>query len=114
MTIWTSASAGAVLLSLLATSTLAQSAPQPPGSPQRGQVLAERLCSNCHAVGSTAPGTVRADVPSFHAIAGRPGIGAERLAGGIIIPHPAMPGVQLTVAEIRDLVAYILSLSPRR
>jgi hypothetical protein len=35
---------------------------------------------------------------------------AERLAGAIIVPHPAMPGVQLTAAEIRDVVAYILSL----
>jgi mono/diheme cytochrome c family protein len=36
------------------------------------------------------------------------------IAGGIIMPHPAMPGVQLTVPEIRDIVAYILSLEPRK
>jgi hypothetical protein len=53
---------------------------------------------------------MRADVPSFPTIASRPGISAEHLAGRIIIPHPAMPGVPLTTAEIRDIVAYILSL----
>jgi cytochrome c len=49
-------------------------------------------------------------VPSFPAIAGRTGITAEHLAGRIIVPHPAMPGVPLTAAEIRDIIAYILTL----
>lgn len=114
MAICTSAGVGALLLALAATAAAAQSAPQPPGSPQRGRELAERLCSTCHVVGSATSGTVRADVPSFHAIAGRTGVTAERLAGAVIVPHPAMPGVQLTVAEIRDVVAYILSLEPRK
>jgi hypothetical protein len=43
-------------------------------------------------------------------IGNRPGVTAEHLAGKIIIPHPAMPGVPLTSAEIRDIVAYIMSL----
>jgi cytochrome c len=81
-----------------------------PGDVQRGQALAQRLCVNCHAVGPAASSTARADIPSFHAIATRDGTTAQRLAGAIIIPHPAMPGVQLTMAEIREIVAYILSL----
>jgi hypothetical protein len=36
---------------------------------------------------------------------------AEIIAGRIIIPHPAMPGVALTVDEIRDLALYIMSLA---
>jgi cytochrome c len=53
---------------------------------------------------------MRADVPTFAAIANWPGSTAEYLAGRIIVPHPAMPGVPLTAAEIRDIVAYIISL----
>jgi hypothetical protein len=53
---------------------------------------------------------VRADVPSFPAIAGRPGSTAEHLAGKIIVPHPAMPRVALIADEIRDIVAYIVTL----
>jgi cytochrome c len=49
-------------------------------------------------------------VPSFPSIANRPGASAEHLAGRIIVPHPAMPGVPLTRAEIQDIVAYIVSL----
>lgn len=80
---------------------------------RRGQELSARLCSGCHSV---FPGsaTVNADVPTFAAIAGRPETTAERLAGRIIVPHPPMPNVQLTVAEMRDIIAYILSLRPQR
>jgi cytochrome c len=81
-----------------------------PGDPRRGHELSVRLCTTCHAVDRQTTGPVRADVPSFSAIAVRPGATAELLAGRIIVPHPAMPGVPLTAAEIRDIVAYIMSL----
>jgi cytochrome c len=101
--------AGAVLLPVLAGSAFAQ-----PTNPGRGRDLSQRLCTNCHATDAHPSGPMRADVPSFAAIAARPDSSAERIAGRIIIPHPAMPGVQLTVAEIRDIVAYIMSLKPQK
>jgi len=81
-----------------------------PGDVSRGRELAERLCTNCHNVKVEQTGPVRTDVPGFPSIANRPGVTAEMLAGRIIIPHPAMPGVQLTVRELREIIAYILSL----
>jgi cytochrome c len=91
---------------------LADSALAQPGAadPQRGHELAARLCTNCHVVDRQAPSAMPADVPTFAAIADRPGSTAEHLAGRIIVPHPAMPGVPLTAGEIRDIVAYIVSL----
>jgi mono/diheme cytochrome c family protein len=80
------------------------------GNPQRGRELAARLCVTCHVIDRTTSGPVRADVPSFPAIAGRPASTAEYLTGKIIVPHPAMPGVALTADEIRDIVAYIVTL----
>jgi mono/diheme cytochrome c family protein len=80
------------------------------GDAQRGRELAERVCSNCHNVRSGPPATLSTDVASFQSIANRPGVTAEMLAGRIIVPHPAMPGVQLSVRELRDVIAYILSL----
>jgi hypothetical protein len=50
------------------------------------------------------------NVPSFSAIAGR-GWTAERLQAYIATPHRPMPGVTLQAPEIRDVVAYILSLN---
>jgi mono/diheme cytochrome c family protein len=81
---------------------------------KRGQELSQRACSNCHAVVPGSASTVNADVPTFAAIASDPATTAERLAGRIIVPHPPMPKVQLTVAEMRDIIAYILSLKPQR
>jgi mono/diheme cytochrome c family protein len=80
------------------------------GNPQRGHELSARLCANCHVVNSTPSAPVSTDVPSFSVIAGRPDATPERIAGRINIPHPAMPGVSLTAAEIRDIVAYITNL----
>ncbi len=97
----------AVWLAAMAGTAGAQSVA---GDVPRGRDLAERLCTNCHNVKAEQTGPMRADVPGFPSIANRPGVSAEILAGRIIIPHPAMPGVQLTVRELRDIVAYILSL----
>ena len=82
--------------------------------PVRGQELARRLCAGCHATEPNSGQAINPDVPSFAAIAKQPNATAERLAGRIIVPHPAMPNTQLTVAEIRDVIAYILALKPDR
>ncbi len=50
------------------------------------------------------------DVPSFRAIAARPNQTPQRLQGFIMTPHRPMPGIPLTLAEINDVAAYILSL----
>jgi cytochrome c len=77
---------------------------------QRGHELAVRLCIKCHIVDREASSPIRADVPTFAAIANRRGSPAEHLAARIIVPHPALPGVPQTAAKIRDIVAYIASL----
>jgi hypothetical protein len=82
------------IAALCATGVSASFFAQPgPGNPQRGRELAARLCINCHVIDGEPSGPVRADVPSFPAIARRPESTAERLAGKIIVPHPAMPNV---------------------
>ena len=72
---------------------------------------AERACGGCHAIadrpGSTVQGTA---APSFGAIAGRPNQTSQRLQSFIMTPHRPMPGIPLSLAEVNDVVAYILSL----
>jgi mono/diheme cytochrome c family protein len=76
-----------------------------------GHEIAAKLCTSCHIVDSEAAGaTVSADVPSFEAIANKPGQSAEAIAGRIVIPHPPMPQIQLTREEIGDIAVYIMSL----
>jgi cytochrome c len=99
---------GLTILVLALTGTVrAQLRPDP----SKGHALAERLCTSCHIVGKeAASGTVSADVPSFAAIANKPNQTVEAIAGHIVIPHPPMPNIQLTRAEIADLATYILAL----
>jgi mono/diheme cytochrome c family protein len=82
----------------------------PKSDPAKGQVLAARLCSNCHDVGAGPAANAKVEPPSFKSIANRPGQTPEGLAGKIIIPHPEMPVIPVTLPEIRDLVSYIVSL----
>ena len=82
---------------------------QPVGDARNGRILAQRLCSNCHVTGEGQESR-RADVPSFAAIARRPQSTPERLAARIVLPHPEMPNVPLTRAELRDIIAYIHGL----
>ena len=78
--------------------------------PAEGRGLAAKLCSNCHVTDGNGAPTPRADVPSFAAIANGPRTTPESLAAAIILPHPEMPGIALTRAEIRAVIAYVMSL----
>lgn len=80
--------------------------------PERGLQLASKLCSNCHNVDSRDDMVQSAgSASSFASAANRPGQTPERLEGYMLEPpHPAMPQVQLSREEIRDIAAYILTL----
>ena len=92
---------------LLVAQSLAQTKPDA----KIGHDLALRLCTVCHNVDTERrTTTIFADVPTFTAIANRPGQSAEAIAGAIVLPHPPMPHVQLTRTEIANLSVYIMSL----
>ncbi len=113
---WSNRSIAGVAIAVMAVGGIAIAGPASAqmnrGDAKRGHELAERVCTVCHIVSPNSAGTVNPDVPTFAAIARKKDVTAEHLAGRIIVPHPAMPNTQLTVAEIRDVVAYILSLKP--
>lgn len=82
----------------------------PKPDPEKGRVLAERACVACHVVSAHAVSPVAADVPTFVAIANKPGQTMEAIAGRIVIPHPPMPAIALSREEIGNVVAYIMTL----
>jgi mono/diheme cytochrome c family protein len=96
-----------LMLPLWSYTALAQSVVADPG---RGRDLAESLCSTCHVVDASPGNVAKSDISSFYSIANRPDQSQERLAGAIIFPHPAMPKVSFTNTELRDVIAYIMSL----
>jgi mono/diheme cytochrome c family protein len=78
--------------------------------PAHGKVLAEKLCTNCHLIGTAKQDHAVADVPSFPEIANREGQSAGAIMGQIMLPKHPMPQIPLTKAELADLASYILTL----
>jgi mono/diheme cytochrome c family protein len=99
----------ALLLLLSMPLALAGVTSQP--DPVKGKVLAEKLCTNCHLVGSAQQQQpANADVPSFPEIANLEGQTAGAITARIMLPKHPMPTIPLTKDELADLAAYILSL----
>lgn len=74
-----------------------------------GEQLARRWCASCHIVAEDQ--TRGSDnVPTFPAVARRPGFTAEKIARFLRDPHPKMPDMHLSRTEADDLAAYIGTL----
>jgi mono/diheme cytochrome c family protein len=74
-----------------------------------GQSLAEKLCSNCHLVG-TGQKQANVDVPSFAEIANQAGQTEGSIMAKIVLPKHPMPTIPLTMSELADLAAYTMTL----
>lgn len=79
------------------------------GDAGEGAAIAERWCAACHLV-SEDQTRAAVDAPTFLSIADRAPEAIDALAGFLMDPHPPMPDLSLTRAEIRDLLTYIQSL----
>jgi cytochrome c2 len=80
------------------------------GSAARGRMLADRLCSECHAVQPGETDSPRPDAASFGVIADTPGMSELALEVWLTTPHRNMPHLILDADERNDLIAYIVSL----
>jgi mono/diheme cytochrome c family protein len=99
-----------IAFSLILAPGLAFAGPTSKPDPATGKALAERLCTNCHLVGSAQQNQANPDVPSFPEIANLPEQTAGAVAARIMLPKHPMPQIPLTKSELSDLAAYILSL----
>lgn len=88
------------------------------GDPGAGLTVAEKVCAECHTV---LPGQgfflepnplpFEDSVPlPFEDIANTLGITEMALLAWMTSTHPTMPDIMLEAEELRDVVAYILSL----
>jgi len=80
------------------------------GDPQAGLALAQRVCSECHAIRSGQMPLPSSPAPTFLEFATTPGMTAAALTAALATPHAGMPMLELTADQRRDLIAYILSL----
>lgn len=100
--------ATAVCVSGAALPVLAQEKPKP--TPEKGEALASKLCASCHVLPGGNPAAVPAGVPTFRAIANKPGQTGDHIAQVLMMPHAPMPDLQMTRDEILDILAYLESI----
>ncbi len=100
-----------VLLTATAGTALAQSA----GDVAAGRDLATKVCAACHVVAVDQSPTPRSSkAPAFAAIAVTRGVTELSLHAFLSTPHPSMPNFILSPAEQDNVIAYILSLRPKK
>jgi mono/diheme cytochrome c family protein len=75
----------------------------------QGKALAKRWCASCHLVerGQTS---ATDQAPPFTYLARMPGFDENKLAFLLLLPHPNMPQVGLSRAEVADMAEYIATL----
>lgn len=113
MTIFRYAALGALVLLGACSADGAQGPAMTAGgaAAERGQVLASRECSRCHALGPVGDSPNMA-APPFRVVRLRnTGLGLERRLDEIARGgHYEMPPIKLQAGEIADLAAYLESL----
>jgi mono/diheme cytochrome c family protein len=82
------------------------------GQPPKGLAVAERLCADCHAIGRKEATSPNPAAPRFEAIAASRGMSATALNAALQTSHRTMPNIILEPDDLRNLIAYILSLRP--
>jgi cytochrome c len=100
-----------VVLLLLGTSVGLGEENQPGDLEQRGLALAERMCSQCHAI-SRRGESPHAGAPPFRALYRRLDLDSfiERLREGLMSGHPDMPTFRFAREDARAFVLYLRSI----
>ena len=79
-----------------------------------GLLVARQVCAECHAVERSAVSSPHGDAPNFSRIANARGMTAKYLSVEIRRAHEMMPNINLNADELRNVIAYILSLRHRK
>lgn len=76
--------------------------------PVAGRLIAERLCSRCHAIGAAGDSPLAA-APPFRTLGRSFPVDnlAEALAEGIVTGHRQMPQFELTPVQVGDFLAWL-------
>jgi len=102
---------GLVALIYLGAATAAHA--QATGSPREGLRIARAQCSECHRVVGERGGSPNLAAPIFEQIANTRGMSSRALTAALRTSHRTMPNLIIPDAEVRDIVAYIMSLKSK-
>jgi mono/diheme cytochrome c family protein len=80
------------------------------GDTANGAAIARQVCVECHAVERGQSRSSNEEAPTFDAIAKTPGMTSIALTAALRTSHRRMPNIILSDAELKDIVAYLLTL----
>jgi len=78
-----------------------------------GAAYAQEVCSDCHAVKANDTLSPLPDAPPFQTVADTPGMTELALSVWLQSSHPTMPNIILEQDDLRNVVAYIVSLKTK-
>jgi len=79
-------------------------------SEQKGATFAQQICAECHAVQAGQPASPNGQAPTFETVAQTPGMTAIALTAILRTSHRTMPNIILADDDLRNVIAYIMSL----
>lgn len=91
----------------------AHAAPAQEGDATAGQAYAKEVCAACHAVLPNEQISPLAQAPTFQKVANMPGMTEMALSVWLQTSHPTMPNIILKPDDLRNVVAYIVSLKSK-
>jgi mono/diheme cytochrome c family protein len=80
------------------------------GDAVNGAAIARQVCVECHAVERGQSRSSNDEAPPFDAIAKTPGMTSIALTAVLRTSHRRMPNIILPDDELKDIVAYLLTL----
>jgi cytochrome c len=101
----------AIAVLLLSSSIGRAEQGEPSALEQRGRALAERMCAQCHAIGTRGQ-SPHVGAPTFRALDRRVDLDSfmERLREGLTSGHPDMPTFRFTREDARAFILYLRSI----
>lgn len=101
-------------LALLASALVATGRAQDLGDARAGQVYAQKVCAECHAVLGSQDASPVARATPFKVVANTPGMTGTAIAVWLRTPHPTMPNLIVARADLENLVAFMLDLRDKK
>lgn len=83
---------------------------QTAGDAAKGHEYVQQVCSECHTIEKGRRPSPNGQAPNFETIAKTPGMTAIALTAVLRTPHRNMPNIIIANEDIRNVVAYVLSL----
>lgn len=101
---------GKFLIGVFVALTPASAKSQDIGDAEKGKAYASEVCAQCHAIDPGRHQSPVSKAPPFQEIANTSGMTAIALAAWFQSSHPTMPNIEMSDAEMRNAIQYILSL----